>query len=118
MDLFSPSIFEIVMLICFGCSWPFAIVKTLRTRTVKGVSLIFMTLIFIGYLSGIAYKLLAHFDGVIWLYIANGSMVFTEILLYLRYARTKERHDSSKIPRWSKGLHRSNLIHKGEAYGL
>ena len=30
---------EAVMLICFGLSWPAAIVKTLRARSVKGMSL-------------------------------------------------------------------------------
>ena len=30
--------FEAVMLLCFGMSWPMAIIKTLRARSVQGVS--------------------------------------------------------------------------------
>jgi len=85
MDIFSPYIFEIVMLLCFGCSWPFAIARTIRTRSVEGLSIWFISLVFIGYLAGILYKLIAHFDGVIWLYLTNESMILTEIVLYFRY---------------------------------
>jgi hypothetical protein len=83
---YSPKIFEILMLLCFGSSWPFAVAKTVRTKVVKGKSPIFLVLIFIGYLAGISFKLTFHFDLIIWLYVLNGSMVFTEILLYLRYS--------------------------------
>ena len=49
-------IFEILMLLCFGSSWPFAVAKTLRTKVVVGKSPVFLVLIFIGYLSGILYN--------------------------------------------------------------
>ena len=81
------SIFEIIMLICFGSSWPFAVIKTAKTKQVIGKSILFLTLIFIGYLSGILYKLTVNYNNVIWLYIINGSMVFTEIMLYLKYRK-------------------------------
>ena len=84
---YSPKIFEIVMLICFGSSWPFAVAKTLRTKVVMGKSPVFLALIFIGYLSGIIYKLTTDFDHVIWLYALNGSMVLTEIVLYIKYEK-------------------------------
>ena len=87
MILPDAHIFESIMLVCFGCSWPFAIAKTLRTRSVEGKSLIFITLIFIGYVAGITFKLIGRFDLVIWLYVTNATMVFTEIVLYLRYNR-------------------------------
>ena len=32
---------EIVMLVAFGCSWPFNIAKSWRSRTAKGKSVIF-----------------------------------------------------------------------------
>lgn len=35
------SIFEIVMLLCFAASWPFSIVKALRTKVVIGKSPVF-----------------------------------------------------------------------------
>ena len=83
----TPQIFETIMLICFGSSWPFAIMKSLRTRCVNGKSIIFLFLIFCGYIAGITYKLLANFDQVIWLYMLNSSMIMTEILLYFKYRR-------------------------------
>ncbi len=81
-------IFEIIMLICFGCSWPFAVAKTLRTKAVKGKSPVFLGLIFIGYIAGILNKLATNFDHVIWLYCLNGSMVMAEIILYIKYEKS------------------------------
>ena len=34
------SIFEAVMIFCFGVSWPFSIYKSYRTKSVKGKSLV------------------------------------------------------------------------------
>ena len=34
-------VFEVIMLVCFGLSWPFNIAKSLRSRTAKGKSLWF-----------------------------------------------------------------------------
>lgn len=88
MSGLNPHIFEIVMLVCFGCSWPFAIAKTIRTKIVAGKSIIFIVLVFLGYLSGIIFKIVGGLDPVIFLYITNGSLVFTEIVLYFRYNRS------------------------------
>ncbi|MEJ2640505.1 MAG: hypothetical protein P8010_13105 [Desulfosarcinaceae bacterium] len=90
----APETFEAVMLVCFGCSWPFAVAKTLRTRDVRGKSIVFITLIFIGYLSGILHKLMTDFDAVTWLYITNGSLVFTEMVLYYRYIGSQRPTDA------------------------
>lgn len=80
-------IFEIIMLVCFGSSWPFAVVKTLRTKVVAGKSLVFLVLILVGYIAGIINKLVTNFDHVIWLYFLIGSMVLTEIALYIKYEK-------------------------------
>jgi len=78
------SIFEIIMLICFGAAWPFSIYKSIKTREIGGKSLIFLVVVFSGYISGICHKLLFSFDWVIFLYILNATMVLTDIVLYLR----------------------------------
>ena len=39
------SFFEAGMLICFGASWPFAVMKTYKSKNVKGKSRLFLTLI-------------------------------------------------------------------------
>ena len=49
-------LFETIMLVCFGLSWPFNIAKSLRSGTAKGKSLQFEICIVIGYLFGIAGK--------------------------------------------------------------
>ena len=49
---------EITMLLCFGASWPMNVIKSWRARTAKGKSLAFLCLIEIGYVAGVASKLL------------------------------------------------------------
>jgi len=84
------SIFEAGMLLCFGISWPFAIAKTYKTKSVKGVSLLFLSLVFIGYIFGIMHKYLYSMDWVVFLYIYNGALVLTQIILYFIYSSRKE----------------------------
>ncbi len=81
--------FEAAMLLCFGCSWPVAIAKTLRARRVHGKSVGFLFLVTLGYLSGIVAKILAADGGmpswVTALYALNAGMVSVEIALYYRF---------------------------------
>ncbi|MDD3013348.1 MAG: PQ-loop domain-containing transporter [Candidatus Gastranaerophilales bacterium] len=81
------SIFEIGMLVCFGASWPFAVVKTYKTKNVKGKSILFLILVLIGYLFGILHKIFHNYDMVIYLYMLNGLMVLADIILYFRYRK-------------------------------
>ncbi len=79
------SIFELTMLICFGFSWPFAIAKTVKVKNPAGKSYLFMILILIGYVAGCMHKILFTFDFVFWLYLLNGLMVLSDVLLCLYY---------------------------------
>jgi len=81
------SVFEIVMLVCFGVSWPISIAKALRTKTVKGKSPGFMAVVCLGYVSGMLHKVFCDFDWVIVLYGLNLVMVATDLGLYVRYSR-------------------------------
>ena len=47
-----------VMLACFGASWPINLYKSIKTKSTKGKSLIFLILIDAGYVVGIAGKLI------------------------------------------------------------
>jgi len=82
---------EAGMLICFGISWPVDILKALRSRRTEGKSLAFMTLIFVGYLSGLAAKFTRALQAgrsaelVTVLYAVNAFLVAVDIALYLRY---------------------------------
>ena len=79
------SIFEVIMLVCFGFSWPFAIIKTVRVKNPAGKSYLFMGLIIIGYLAGCLHKILYHWDIVFWLYLLNTLLVATDCVLCLYY---------------------------------
>ena len=81
----SMSIFEALMLICFGASWPVAVLKTYKTKNVKGKSRLFLFLIILGYISGIVNKILNSMDIVFWLYILNLLLVGTDFTLCLLY---------------------------------
>ena len=83
------SIFEPMMLICFGISWPVSIAKALKTKTVAGKSPLFMAILCAGYLCGIAHKLLNSFDWIIALYITNFIMVAFDLFLYYHYLPRK-----------------------------
>ncbi len=84
------SVFEIGMLVCFGLSWPFAVLRTWRAKSAKGKSLAFLVLILAGYISGTVHKVAHDFDRVILLYIVIGCLVAIDLALTLRYRR-KER---------------------------
>ena len=89
--IFTAQVFEAAMLMCFGVSWPVAILKTWRTRRVDGKSLGFLVLIFLGYLAGIASKFLRSsgsaqpLEHVTTLYALNALFVGIEIGLYLKF---------------------------------
>ena len=78
------SVFEIIMLVCFGAAWPVSIYKSAKTRQVAGKSLPFLVIIVVGYIAGILHKLIFRYDLVIFLYILNALMVGADIALYLR----------------------------------
>ena len=81
-------IFEAVMVICFGASWPLSVYKSWKSRTAKGKSVLFEILILVGYLFGIAGKLITHnITYVFVFYILNICMVGTDICLYVRNHR-------------------------------
>lgn len=80
------SVFEIVMLTCFGISWPLSIAKALRTRVVAGKSPLFMSIVIAGYASGVIHKLLFSLDWVIALYLLNLCMVAVDLALYLHFS--------------------------------
>jgi hypothetical protein len=78
------SIFEAVMLVCFGAAWPFSICKSWRSKKTAGKSLIFLYIVELGYIAGIIHKILYSFDNVIYLYFLNSLMVAIDIAIYYR----------------------------------
>lgn len=85
------SVFEIIMLVCFGAAWPFSIYRSYCSRTNAGKSLFFLYIVFFGYVSGTMHKIFYYYDPVIYLYIFNGFLVGTDILLYYRNKKIAAR---------------------------
>ena len=85
-------IFEVLMVVSFGASWPFNVIKSYKARTAKGKSLLFMCLILFGYIVGIASKLvndayMANFADkwyVLFFYCLNFVMVGADLIIYFR----------------------------------
>ena len=85
-------ILEIVMLISFGASWPFNIIRSYKARSTSGKSIFFLIFVFIGYICGVVAKLyseayMASFDSkwyVLIFYCLNLIMVGVDIGLYVR----------------------------------
>ena len=80
---------EIGMLVAFGFSWPFNIVKSWRSRTAKGKSVQFEFIVLFGYFVGLLGKIITwHRSGALpwstWFYIADIVMVSIDVALYYR----------------------------------
>ena len=79
------SLFETAMIICFGLSWPLSIIRSYRSRSTKGKSLMFMCFIEFGYICGLISKFMTHsFNLAFIFYWPNLIMVATDICLYFR----------------------------------
>jgi hypothetical protein len=78
------SVFEIVMLCCFGAAWPASLYRSYKARTAKGKSAMFLIVILIGYVAGMLHKIYFSYDFVIYLYAANFGMVFADLMLWFR----------------------------------
>ena len=82
------AIFETVMLVCFGFSWPISVVNNYRSRTAKGMSPFFILLIMAGYIAGIAAKILSgNCSFVLAVYVLNLILVSANLLIYFRNLR-------------------------------
>ncbi len=102
------SILEMLMVICFGVSWPINIAKAWRARTAKGVSVLFYSFILVGYLVGIASKIVLiryyapapWYETVKWyvlfFYIVNTLMVGVGILICFRNRALDRRREHDR----------------------
>ena len=98
-------ILEILMIVSFGASWPFNVIKSWRARTTKGKSLLFLCLILFGYVAGIASKLLneaymASFASkwyVLFFYVLNFVMVGADLVLYIRNRKLDKKREREAL---------------------
>ena len=97
-------VFEIIMILSFGASWPMNVVKSYKARSAKGKSIGFLGLIFFGYIAGIISKFtntayMASFATkwyVLVFYFINLAMVGVDICLYVRNRRLDKLREAEK----------------------
>ena len=90
-------IFESVMLICFGLSWPMSVMKNIKAHTAKSMSLPFILLIIVGYIAGISAKICAgKINYVLLIYVINLLFVAANLVVYF-INRRSDRHHSAGL---------------------
>lgn len=94
------NILEICMLILFGLSWPFSLAKSIKEKSTKGKSPIFLSFVILGYIAGIFAKLLnpnymASFSTnwyVLCFYILNTCMVTADLIMFFINKHREHSH--------------------------
>lgn len=104
------NLLEALMILCFGLSWPISIRKSWISRTAKGKSLFFEFFIWIGYVFGIARKVilwmeagsagtsldLAVLSGMVF-YILNIVEISIDMALYFRNVKLDKAREKAEI---------------------
>ncbi|WMJ77645.1 MULTISPECIES: hypothetical protein [unclassified Sedimentibacter] len=91
------SIFETLMLLCFGSAWPFSIYRSYKSKSIEGKSPVFLVILLMGYTFGILHKLFYSYDSVVYLYVINFIMITIDFTLYLRNSRLKKHEEDSTV---------------------
>ncbi|MBQ8322725.1 MAG: hypothetical protein IJX91_02030 [Clostridia bacterium] len=90
------TVFESIMLVCFGLSWPISVYKSITSRSTKGKSVVFTIAIMLGYVSGIIGKIIGgNVNYVLALYILNLAFVSVDFALYFI---NKKREKAAECP--------------------
>lgn len=88
---------ETIMLICFGLSWPISVYKSIKTKSTKGKSPIFLIAIVLGYVAGITSKVVGgNLNYVLVLYVINLAVVLTDFVLYFINLHRENRNESAQ----------------------
>lgn len=91
-------IFEVLMLLCFGASWPVAVLRAWKARTAKGASLTSVLLILAGYAMGILNKIVnQQFNYVLLFYFFNFTIVAVYGILLYRNIRLDRERDAQTV---------------------
>ena len=76
-------IFEFIMLVCFGLSWPISVYKSIKSKSTQGKSVVFIIAIIIGYISGIIGKIVNNqLTYVLIIYCFNLIVVSVDLVLF------------------------------------
>jgi len=101
---------EALMIISFGLSWPVSIYKSYTSRTAKGKSAMFEIIIWIGYVFGIARKVIQlnqmtaagkSPEFLFWFawffYVVNMVLITVDLVLYVRNRKLDEARARDEI---------------------
>jgi len=89
-------ILETIMLVAFGFSWPLSLRKNIIMKSARAMNLPFYILIDVGYIAGIAAKLVGNnITYVLAIYIINTLMVAANIVVYF----INRRYDKLRVKR-------------------
>ncbi|MBR4282526.1 MAG: hypothetical protein IKT35_02305 [Clostridia bacterium] len=74
---------EMIMLVCFGISWPISVCKSIKSKSTKGKSVVFIMAIILGYCAGITGKVLnGQINYTLILYCVNLCIVTFDLAIY------------------------------------
>lgn len=95
---------EMLMIVCFGLSWPISIYRSYTSRTAKGKSLFFEVFLWVGYIFGIIKEFMVFFSGssqsllfyIAWFfYCLNLTEITVDIALYFRNTALDRARESA-----------------------
>ena len=100
---------EALMILCFGLSWPISIRKSWMSRTAKGKSLFFEVFLLIGYIFGIARKIILFSQAMAngqsesflfylgwFFYVLNFVEISIDVALYFRNVRLDKAREAGQ----------------------
>lgn len=91
------AVLEAIMLVCFGLSWPINAIKAWRAQTATGTSGLFLALITVGYVAGIAAKFVGGMvNWVIVVYFINLTSLIVNWLVYLRNRSLDAKREAAR----------------------
>ena len=94
-------LFEVFMVLCFGVSWPISIYKSIKSKTAKGKSLLFIFMIWIGYVFGILSKVLSgSINYVLFFYVLNITIVSIDIIVFFRNSKLDRERQLRGVNIW------------------
>ncbi len=89
---------EAIMMICFGLSWPMALVKNIRAKSAKGMSLPFILLIISGYVAGTIAKVISdNITYVLIVYLLNLTIVTMNLMVYFYNRRLDKKNEQAAV---------------------
>ena len=86
-------IFEFIMLVCFGLSWPISVYKSIKSKSTQGKSIVFIVAIIIGYVSGIIGKIVNNqLSYVLIIYCFNLAVVSVDLALFFINRKNEKKN--------------------------